>query len=95
MAGEEAVMVAAGATILTWVGVALVDAVLAVGASEACHALTGVVVNAIDAASIVHAGCWRAIFIVNFTICSRKSKATCTSVGVDIVVAGGIVLAGT
>lgn len=73
MASEEAHMVTAGATILAWIGMALIDAVLTVGAGEARHTLTCVVVDAIDAAAIVHAGCWSAVLVVNFTVCPGEA----------------------
>lgn len=71
---------------------ALIDAVLAVRAGESRDTVAGVVVDAVDAAAVVHAGRRGAVLIVDFTVCPGEAKRTSAGVGVDIVVARGTIL---
>ena len=88
-----AVYIGTGSTIFAWILVpALGPRHLAVGSSEAIGANACVVVDSINASASVHAGGWRAVFIVDLAVGPREPTSTVASVGIDIVMTHCLIL---
>lgn len=94
MAGEILHVIVASGAIFARIAVALVDAVLTVGAGVARSTDAGVVVYTVDAGSTVHAGRVGAVFVVGLAVYTRKAESTLAGVGVDVLLANGTVLTG-
>lgn len=87
-------VVVAGGTVQAGRAVALIDAVLAVGARVTGFADARVVVDAVDALAAVHAATVGAVFVVGLAIDAGEAKLTLTRIGVYVLLADGTVLAG-
>lgn len=85
--------IAAGSSIFTRVFVpALRSRQLAVGSGEAIGTNASVVVDAINARTSIDTGGRCAIFVVDLTICARKTTAAVAGVGIDVVMASCSIL---
>lgn len=86
--------VAASGPVETRVGVAFINAELAVGTGVAGWAEAGVGVDAIDARPVIHARAGGAVFVIRLAVGAGETQRASASVRVDVVAAGGSVAAG-
>lgn len=84
----------ASGPISTGLRIAFVDLILTILSSESGLTRAVVAVYSIDAGSAIHARALSAVLIVDLAIHSREAKWTSASIGIDVLIAGGPVLAG-
>ena len=85
--------IAAGSSIFTGIFVpALRSRQLAIGSGEAIGTNASVVVDAVDARTPIDTGGRCAIFVVDLTVCARKTTAAVAGVGIDVVMASCSIL---
>lgn len=96
MTGEIAIdsrRIAAGSSIFTRIFVpALRSWQLAIGAGVAIGTNASVVINAVDARTPIDTGGRCTIFVIDLTVCARKTTAAIAGVGIDVVMASCSIL---
>jgi len=94
MANIKSFSVFTSSSILARTPVTHVHPGLAVVPSEPLPAPAHVVIDTINTGPTIHTGGGSAVIIISFTVATRETKRTSTSVGVYIVFAGGSIFAG-
>lgn len=82
------------ASVEAGLGITLIDFILAVGASEARAAGTGVAIDFVCAYPSIEAGAFGAIRDVGFTVNASKTRLTGAGVRVNIVCTCPVILTG-